>query len=441
MQEQIAPHVRDITRALEGKVKSEVVERELESYLSVYRVSLDTAKRSIVRKYGGNPANLSVGTTKTVQELTPGEQSVNLLAKVLSVNRREIEQDDRKKEIYYGRLADETGVVSYTVWETQGLDLREGDVLRIQNGYTKEFRGEVQLNVGNRATVTKEEGTVLEVADDAPQGGGGPGTPRKLKEVQEGMRDLSLTARVLDVERREVEVRGEPRVVFSGTLADDSGKVQFSAWHDFGLEPGDVLKIEGGYVSSWRGLPQLSFDERARVEKVKETDLPPLEELERARRVWIEELVERGGGVDVRVRGIVVEVREGSGLIHRCPECRRVVRKGTCRIHGDVDGTPDLRTKAVVDDGSGALTAILDRGLTENLLGTTLEEAIAKAKEAMDQEVIRDRLADLLVAQPVAMKGNVTADDYGLMMIVQDANVLEVDVQEEAAALLEELGG
>ncbi|HYS70951.1 MAG TPA: hypothetical protein VEM95_00865, partial [Thermoplasmata archaeon] len=64
-----------------------------------------------------------------------------------------------------------------------------------------------------------------------------------------------------------------------------------------------------------------------------------------------------------------------------------------------------------------------------------------QAKEAMDQEVVRDELADLLIAQPVEVRGNVTSDDYGLMMIVDRARVLKVDVQEEAKAILEELEG
>ncbi len=397
---------------------------------------MDAAKRSIVRKYGGNPALLSIGTTKTVKELSAGEPSINLLAKVISLNSRELEQDGKTKEIYYGILGDDTGTVPFTAWEVRGLNIQVGDVIRLQNAYTKEFRGEVQVNFGNRATVTVEGGTLLEVA--SPQEA--PLTRRNLDELQEGMRNVRITARVLDIERREVEVRGEPKVVFSGTLADATGKVQFSAWHDFGLEPGEVIEVEGGYVSAWRGLPQLTFDERSRLERGKETALPPLEELDRARRVWIEELVQKGGGVDVQVRGIVVEVREGSGLIHRCPECRRVVQKGACRIHGEVKGETDLRTKAVIDDGSGALTAIFNRELTETLLGKSMDEAIAEAKEAMDSEVIRDALSDLLVARPVQAQGNVTSDDYGLMMIARSVTVLEVDVQAEARALLEELG-
>lgn len=418
-------------------MSEEVVERELENYLTVYRVSLEAAKRSIVRKFGGSPARLSLGVTKAVRDLAAGEPSVNLRAKVISVNARELEQDGGTKEIFYGILADETGTVPFTVWETQGLDLQEGDVVQIQNAYTKEFRGQVQVNLGNRFTLTKEEGVKLEVVAGGERG---PPTAAKLGELKEGMRNLSLTGRVLEVEARNVEVKGEPKTVFSGLLADDSGKVQFSAWHDFGLEKGDVLRVEGGYVTTWRGLAQFSFDDRAVVEKLKETELPPVEELDRSRRFWIEELVQRGGGLDVLVRGIVVEVKEASGLVHRCPECNRVIRKGTCRVHGEVQGTPDLRTKAVVDDGSGALTAILGRELTEGLLGKTLEACIAEAKEAMDQEVIRDQLGDLLIAQPVEARGNVTSDDYGLMMIARESRVLQVDVQEEARTLLEELG-
>jgi replication factor A1 len=97
--------------------------------------------------------------------------------------------------------------------------------------------------------------------------------------------------------------------------------------------------------------------------------------------------------------------------------------------------------KAVLDDGSGALTAVFGKDLTEGLLDKTVEECIAQAKEAMSQEVIRDQLADLLVAQPVEVRGNVTSDDYGLMMIVDQAKILKVDVREEARAMLEELEG
>src|SRR5205809_8015914 len=84
VREELAPHVHDINRALGNKVSEQEIERELSSYLNVYRVSLDTAKRSLVKKHGGHPATLAVGVSKTIRELVPGAQRVNLLARVVA---------------------------------------------------------------------------------------------------------------------------------------------------------------------------------------------------------------------------------------------------------------------------------------------------------------------------------------------------------------------
>jgi replication factor A1 len=441
MKEELEPHVRDILRALGDKVSADEIERELGNYLNVYRVSLDTAKRSIVKKHGGNPADLSLGITKTVRELVPGEQSVSLLARIVSVNEKEIETEAGSKPILYGFLGDPTGTAPYTAWNPEGLRLAKGDVVRIVNAYTKEFKGRVEVHLGNRAVVTKEAADLLPpVEGGRPSMPAGPATAAKVVDLKEGLSNVGLTARVLSVEAREVNVAGEKKTVRSGVLADDTGKVQFSAWKDFGLVEGDVLRIEGGYVKSWRGIPQLSFDERATVAKLTTDALPATAELTQSPRMWIEDLAERGGGVDVTIRGILIDIKDGSGLVYRCPECRRVLRKNVCRIHGEVQGNADLRVKGVVDDGSGAITAVFGKDLTELLLEKTVDECIAQAKEAMDQEVVRDELADLLIAQPVEVRGNVTSDEYGLMMIVDTARVLKVDVQEEARAMLEELG-
>src|SRR5438309_1862152 len=325
--EELAPHVHDITRALGDKVSEQEIERELSSYLNVYRVSLDTAKRSIVKKHGGNPATLAVGVSKTLRELVPGEQSVNLLVRIVSVN------------------------------------------------------------------------------------------------------------------EKDVTVEGETKRILYGILGDETGKTQFSAWKDFGLADGEVIRIDGAYVKTWRGIPQISFDERATITRLKPDLLPPLDVLSASPRMWIEDLAERGGAADVTVRGILIDLREGSGLVYRCPECRRVLRKGVCRLHGEVKGEPDLRVKAVLDDGSGALTAVFDRELTEALLDKTLDACIEAARDAMSTDVVRDELADVLVAQPIEVRGDVTSDDYGLMMIVASAKMLKVDVQTEAREMLEGLEG
>ena len=443
MKEELAPHVHDITRALGNKVSEQEIERELSSYLNVYRVSLDTAKRSIVKKHGGNPASLAVGVSRTLRELIPGEQSVNLLARIVSVNEKDVTPEGQgTKRILYGILGDPTATIPFTAWEPLNAPLARGDVVRVQNAYTKEYRGQVQVNFGVRTVVSKEAPDALpEYTPGAGVGAAYVGKPMPVRvvDLREGASNIAVTARILSVERREVEVEGTPKTVFSGVLADETGKSQFSAWKDFDLKEDEVLRIEGAYVKSWRGIPQISFDERATITRLKPDVLPPADRLAASPRMWIEDLAERGGGVDVSVRGILIDLREGSGLVYRCPECRRVLRKGACRVHGEVKGEPDLRVKAVLDDGSGALTAVFDRELTEALLDKSLDDCIAAAKEAMSTDVVRDELSDLLVAQPVEARGNVTSDDYGLMMIVESAKMLKVDVQAEAREMLEGL--
>jgi ssDNA-binding replication factor A large subunit len=444
VKEELAPHVHDIARALDGKVSEQEIEKELSSYLNVYRVSLDTAKRSIVKKHGGSPTGLGVGVSKTIRELLPGEQSVNLLARIVAVNEKDVTVEGGSKRILFGILGDPSATVPFTAWEPLNGPLAKGDIVRVQNAYTKEYRGQVQVNFGVRTIVAKEKSDALPefkpaVGERLPYAG--KPTALNMADLREGASNVAVTGRILSVETREVEVDGAKKPVYSGVLADETGKSQFSAWKDFGLKSGDVLRIEGAYVKSWRGIPQVGFDDRAAVTKLTPDTLPSMEKLGESPRVWIEDLAERGGGVDVTVRGILIDLREGSGLVYRCPECRRVLRKNACRIHGDVKGEADLRVKAVLDDGSGALTAVFNRDLTEALLDKTMDQAIAMAKEAMSTDSVRDELSDLLVAQPIEARGNVTSDEYGLMMIVESAKLLKIDVQAEAREMLEGLEG
>lgn len=433
-----APHIEDIARVLGDKVDRDLIARELDEYLNVYRVPLGTAKESIVKKHGGNPQSLEASVVRKLRDLRPDEPSVDLLVRVVSANPKTIEVDGKEKDIVYGILGDDTGTLQFTAWDAGRFPYQRGEVLRIVSAYTKGWNDEVQVNLGDRAAITRDEADALPpppAGADAVTGG-----EVKVRDLRAGLRGLDLTFRVLDVGPRQVTVKGEEKTVWSGTLADETGMIEFSSWHDFGLEEGDVVHLRGGYIRTWRGVPQLSFDGRDEVEKLSHDEMPAAEDLAVDNLVTIDELERRGGAHSVSVSGIMIEVREGSGLVFRCNECRRVVRKGTCSIHGRVESTADLRVKGVVDDGTGSLSVIVNRELTERLLGKSLDECKALAQEAFDSEVVRDLLVDRLVARPVKVTGNVVSDDFGLMMIVRDVSDVHVDVKGEAEVLLQGLG-
>ncbi|HNU35423.1 MAG TPA: hypothetical protein PKJ15_02395, partial [Methanomassiliicoccales archaeon] len=83
--EELAPHVDEIARVLGEKADKNKIAEELEKYVNLYRVSLEWAKRDILKKMGGNPDSVGDGSgRKSVAELTGNEQSVDLLVKVLT---------------------------------------------------------------------------------------------------------------------------------------------------------------------------------------------------------------------------------------------------------------------------------------------------------------------------------------------------------------------
>jgi replication factor A1 len=423
---------------LKDEVDREEIDKELRHYLSEYRIPLGTAKQMLVKKYGGTPSELGLGISKTVEQIGGNEPSVDILARVVSVNFKDVDVGGEKKRIAFGLLGDQTATISFTAWNTEDWKFQKGDVVSVHNAYSKEWKGKPQLNFGDRTRIEPKPKDAL--PNFVPRTPSDPSNCQ-VRDLKEGISNVSLTARVLFVERRTVNVSGEQKHVFSGILADETGKVQFSSWHDFDLAEEDVIRVSGGYVKSWRGIPQFNFDERAQVAKLDASDLPSLEELTERRVYQINELVERGGAVDAAVEGFIIDIRSGSGLIFRCPECNRVIQKGVCRLHGEVAGEADLRIKAVLDDSTGALTAVLGRDITESLLGRDIEECQRIAREAMDGSVIADELRNLLVATPIRITGDATMDEFGIMLISKDAEFIKMDVVTEARAMLEELEG
>lgn len=443
--EELAPHVMEMVRVLEGKVSEQDIEKDLDNYLNVYRMSLEASKRHIVRKYGGDPNALTKGVRKMISQLGTSEQSADLLVKVISSSMREVLVDGISKPIQTGVLADESGTVPFTVWDTTKFDLKLGEVYLIRNAYTKEWSGQPKVNLGNRATVEEQASDSVKLPEGTCVSEGSSGSfsvPSVVKviDLRENMNNLTLTGRILSLSRKDVEAPSGKKTVFSGVIADETGKVEFSAWHDFGLKDKEIVTISNAYVKGWRGIPRLTFGERANVDRPK-IKFPSESELDVATRRTIEEIERVGGAADVTVTGTIVDVKKGSGLIFRCPECHRVVQKGVCQVHGKVQQVPDLRIKAVVDDGSAAMTAIMKKDVTELLTGIALKEALDEARDTMNPDIVGTHVEEKLLAKPIEVRGNVTSDEYGLMMIVTEAKLAALDVKSEAEALLAKAEG
>jgi replication factor A1 len=437
----LAPHIEALKRALGSKIGSDVSEQDLKDefakYLE-YGVPVDQALRTILRHHGvqspaARPTAPAVTERLPVAQLPPSSPSVILKARILTINTKSVSARGEAKEIVWGLLGDESGSIPYTSWRPlEGL--QKGDVVHVEGAYTKEYQGKPQVNFGDRTKVTKLDDAELprQAVDvrDVP-----------LASLREGLRGLRVTARVLAVAPRQVTVQGQPKTVWSGILADPSGQVEFSSWHDHGLKAGEAYTIEGGYVRAFRGQPQYTFDADAKVGPAA-TPVPDTTTLSVRPPASVASVVERGGGTDLTLVGTLLEVRPGSGLVLRCPTpgCTRVLTAGQCRIHNRVEGgVPDLRVKGVLDDGTGALSMIVGRELTESLLGKTLAQCVEEAKAAFRPEVIQDQLKEKLTGRVYQVRGNAMSDEYGPMLITRGITPHAEPKEETARMLLESL--
>jgi replication factor A1 len=84
----------------------------------------------------------------------------------------------------------------------------------------------------------------------------------KISELKPGMRRVDVEAKVLSLsEARDVTTRaGEQSRVATADVTDDSGTVKLTLWNEQidQVKVNSSVKIENGYVTSFRGETQLN---------------------------------------------------------------------------------------------------------------------------------------------------------------------------------------
>jgi replication factor A1 len=104
-----------------------------------------------------------------------------------------------------------------------------------------------------------------------------------------------------------------------------------------------------------------------------------------------------------------------------------------------VDGEDDLRVKAILDDGTDAVTVVLDREITEEVYGGTMADAMDAAREAMDQEVVADRIRERIVGREYRARGTLSVDEYGANLDATEFDETDDDPASRASDLLREV--
>jgi replication factor A1 len=425
--EDLTSHIEDIKKSINTdieQINQKELENELKKFIE-YGVPIEQAKKTIIKKYGGEIIlnNLNNSDRTLISKLKPNEQNVNLLCRVISINPKEIQVKGENRTIFYGILGDESGTIPFTAWNN--IDIKKEDVIQISNAYTREWQGNIQLNFGDRVNIEKSDKNKLPPEAYKPK-------KVKVNELKSGIGSVDLKALILEINEREVNVNGEKKIVFSGILADETGKAQFTSWFDFKIKKDSTYQIIGGYIKSWKGIPQLTFDENSTVKKLNKDTIK--KEKIALKKMEIQDLIKKKGALDIKIEGTIIEIKEGSGIITRCTKCNRSLRDNECQIHGRNEGKKDLRIKSILDDGTGSVNIILNRNITEKLLNKTLKDY----QKMNEEEAINDITKKLFV-QRIQIIGNALSDDFGTTLIAKEAELINIDIKKESEKILANL--
>ncbi|MBU0591672.1 DNA-binding protein [Candidatus Micrarchaeota archaeon] len=90
-----------------------------------------------------------------ISELKVGTGSVNLEAEIASVEAtREINKYGRKLRVANVTVKDDSGSITLTLWNDTIDQVKEGDKVKIENGYVNEWQGTPQLTLGKFGKIT-----------------------------------------------------------------------------------------------------------------------------------------------------------------------------------------------------------------------------------------------------------------------------------------------
>ena len=108
-----------------------------------------------------------------INELTTGQGNVDVKGTIKEVGEaRSFNRFGRELKVVNAVLEDDSGSIKLTLWNEDADNFKQGDVVKITNGYVNEFQGEAQLTAGKFGKMEKVgegEASEAETASEAPQ--------------------------------------------------------------------------------------------------------------------------------------------------------------------------------------------------------------------------------------------------------------------------------
>ena len=393
-------------------------------YQGKMSININQASRVVVLRDGvrtvttpGEPVEISS---------IKSEGNVTVVGRLLASRNDVIHRRDGSGsiDVVRGRIADETGAIGFLSWES--FDHEVGSLLKIENAQVNVFRDTPEINIGSSSRIEIYHDSNFASAEDLVAR-----SVCKIEDLRDGSRDVEVIVEIQKMIRRDFQGKdGESKSVWSGDVADPTGKCRTSMWEEppFDFESTPVIvRIKGARVRAWQGVPDITVDNKSQVEVL--AAAPWGEDVDLANNfvsVDLDELASGTSRVGISTQGKIVSIREDSGVIYRCPECRRVLRDGECATHGTQDGNMDVRLRLVLDNGKSTISLIINKSATESLIGMSQDEISSNISENGSMQFIQD-LREKLLGRDLIANGRTIVDEQGAMLLSDDVKLIETD--------------
>jgi len=395
-------------------------------------ININQTSRVVVLREGERTVTTPGEPVEINTIINPG--SVTIVGRLLASRKDQIHRKDGSGsiDIIRGRIADDTGAIGFLSWES--FDHEIGSLLKIENAQVKVFRDTPEINIGTSTRIEIFHDSNFSSADDLVAR-----SVSKIEDLRDGSRDVEIIVEIQKMIRRDFKGKdGEDNSVWSGDIADPTGKCRCSIWSeppfDFEATP-VVVRLRGVRVRAWQGIPDITIDDVSQIEIL--AAAPWGDDVDLTNNVVDVPLTDLASGasrVGISTTGHIISIREDSGIISRCTECRRVLRDGECATHGKQEGNSDVRMRMVLDDGMSTISLIVNKNASESLMKMDQDKISSEINENGTMAFVQS-LRELLLGRQLKASGRTIVDEQGAMLLSDAVELVEIDSGLVAAEL------
>ena len=392
-------------------------------YQGKMSLNINQGARIAVLREGTRPVN-APGEPIDISDI-PKDGYICVVGRVLSSREDQIHRKDGSGsiDVVRGRIADESGTIGFLSWEP--FEHEVGSLVKIDGAQVRTFRDTPELNFGRT--------TKIETFHDANFADTEKLSSQNMKTISlltDGSRDVEIIVQITEWQKRSFTKDGVEKHLWSGQIADLTGRCRMSAWEELPIDENKLpltVKLSGVRVRAWQGIPDITVDNAKQVEFLDKTPWDESINLEdHVVEIGLTELTNSSSRVGISTEGTIVSVRDDSGIIMRCLECRRVLRDGECASCGSSESQQDVRLRLVIDNGENTASLLVNKAASIKLTGLD-EEKMAQKIESEGQMEFVQSLRDMILGRVVKASGRTIVDEQGAMILADHVELNDDD--------------